>query len=102
MAAKVPQTRLNKRGASLERNSNQFLSHIKLGMLSRRLEAVYAWKAKAPTATVQAQVNYVVTNGTVMITKYIGSGGHVTISDTINGLLVTSIGRRRSMVTTTA
>lgn len=46
-----------------------------------------------PTATVQAQFNYTVTNGTVTITKYTGAGGAVTIPDTINGLPVTRIGQ---------
>ncbi len=43
-------------------------------------------------AVVQAQFNYTTNNGTITITKYTGSGGDVTIPDTINGLPVTSIG----------
>lgn len=44
------------------------------------------------TLSVQAQFNYVVTNGTVTITGYTGPGGDVNIPETINGLPVTSIG----------
>jgi BspA type Leucine rich repeat region (6 copies) len=40
---------------------------------------------------VQAQFTYTTTNGTITITGYTGSGGAVTIPDTINGLPVTSI-----------
>jgi hypothetical protein len=36
---------------------------------------------------------YETTNGTITITGYSGSGGDVTIPDTINGLSVTSMGR---------
>ena len=43
-------------------------------------------------STVQAQFNYVITNGTVTITKYTGSGGDVSIPHTITGLPVTGIG----------
>jgi len=43
-------------------------------------------------AAVQAQFNYVITNGTVTITGYTGPSGAVTIPGTINGLPVTSIG----------
>ena len=43
--------------------------------------------------TVQAQdYTYTITNGAITITKYTGSGGAVTIPDTINGLPVTTIG----------
>src|ERR1022692_2595699 len=42
--------------------------------------------------TVQAQFTYTTNNGTISITGYTGSGGAVTIPDTINGLPVTSIG----------
>lgn len=41
---------------------------------------------------VQAQFNYIITNGTVTITGYTGPGGAVTIPSTIAGLPVTSIG----------
>src|SRR6516165_125359 len=42
---------------------------------------------------VQAQdFQYVVTNGTVTITSYLGMGGGVNIPSTINSLPVTSIG----------
>ena len=44
------------------------------------------------TVVVEAQFNYTTTNGTITITGYTGSGGAVTIPDTINGLPVTSIG----------
>ena len=45
------------------------------------------------TGTVRAQdYTYITNNGTITITKYTGSGGDVTIPDTINGLPVTSIG----------
>ena len=43
-------------------------------------------------AAVQAQFNYIITNGTITITGYAGPGGDVTIPDTINGLPVTCIG----------
>ena len=46
----------------------------------------------ARPAAVQAQFNYTTNNGTITITGYTGSGGAVTIPDTINGLPVTSIG----------
>lgn len=42
---------------------------------------------------VQAQFNYIVTNRTVTITGYTGSGGAVTIPSTIAGLRVTGIGQ---------
>src|ERR1039458_10085747 len=38
------------------------------------------------------QVAYTTNNGTVTITAYLGSGGAVSIPDTISGLPVTSIG----------
>lgn len=37
---------------------------------------------------------YTVSDGTVKITKYVGSGGSVTIPSEINGMPVTSIGER--------
>ena len=40
----------------------------------------------------QIQYTYAITNSTVTLTKYIGSGGDVTIPDIINGFPVTSIG----------
>ena len=43
-------------------------------------------------AVVEAQFNYTTNNGTITITKYIGSDAAVTIPDSINGLPVTSIG----------
>ena len=43
-------------------------------------------------AVVQAQFNYTTTNSTITITGYTGSGGVVTIPETINGLPVVSIG----------
>ena len=43
-------------------------------------------------AVVQAQFTYTINNGTITITGYTGSGGAVTIPNTINGLPVTSIG----------
>jgi hypothetical protein len=43
-------------------------------------------------ASVQAQFNCIITNGTITITKYTGPGGAVTIPDTIDGLPVISIG----------
>ncbi len=47
----------------------------------------------AISAKVQAQeFNYTTNNGTITITKYIGSGGAVFIPDTINNLPVTCIG----------
>jgi hypothetical protein len=45
----------------------------------------------ATPVAVQAQFNYTVTDGTVTITGYTGSGGSVTIPDTITGLPVTAI-----------
>ncbi len=46
--------------------------------------------AIAPAA--QAQFNFTTNNGAITITGYTGSGGDVTIPDTINGLPVMSIG----------
>jgi BspA type Leucine rich repeat region (6 copies) len=43
-------------------------------------------------AAVQAQFYYTTNNGTITITGYTGSGGAVTIPDTLNGLPVTDIG----------
>ncbi len=43
-------------------------------------------------ATAQAQFTFTTNNGAITITGYTGSGGAVTIPDTINGLPVTSIG----------
>jgi hypothetical protein len=43
-------------------------------------------------AALQAQFNYVITNGTVTITGYTGPSGAVTIPSTINSLPVTGIG----------
>ncbi len=43
-------------------------------------------------ALVQAQYEYTTNNGTITITKYTGSGGAISIPDTINDLPVTSIG----------
>jgi hypothetical protein len=45
----------------------------------------------APLAA-HAQFNYETNNGEIWITKYTGSGGAVTIPDTITGLAVTVIG----------
>ena len=44
------------------------------------------------TATVRAQFDYAIHDGTVTITKYTGAGGDVVIPDTIAGRLVTSFG----------
>jgi hypothetical protein len=54
----------------------------------------FAWLLLLLTlpVAVQAQFGYMTKNGTITITKYTGSGGAVTIPDTINGLPVTSIG----------
>ena len=43
-------------------------------------------------AVLQAQFTFTTNNGTITITGYAGSGGAVTIPDTINGLPVTDIG----------
>jgi Leucine Rich Repeat (LRR) protein len=43
-------------------------------------------------AVVQAQFNYTTSNGAITITQYTGTGGDVTVPDTINGLPVTTIG----------
>jgi hypothetical protein len=43
-------------------------------------------------AVVQAQFNYVITNGTITITGYTGPGGAVTIPNMIGGLPVSGIG----------
>jgi hypothetical protein len=43
-------------------------------------------------AVTQAQFTYTTTNGTITITGYTGSGGNVTIPDTIGGLPVIGIG----------
>ena len=44
-------------------------------------------------ATAQAQFSYITNDGSIMLTRYIGPGGAVTIPSTIDGLPVTSIGR---------
>ncbi|MGA2248088.1 MAG: leucine-rich repeat protein [Verrucomicrobiota bacterium] len=44
-------------------------------------------------AAVQAQFIFTTNNGTITITQYTGSGGDVTIPDTINGLPVTTVGQ---------
>jgi hypothetical protein len=44
----------------------------------------------ALTATVQAQFNYEIHEGTVTITGYTGPGGDVVIPDTMEGKRVTS------------
>jgi hypothetical protein len=44
------------------------------------------------TATVKAQFDYHIHDGTVIITKYTGLGGDVVIPDTIDGLAVTGVG----------
>jgi len=46
----------------------------------------------APSATVQAQFNYITNNGAITITGYSGPGGNVTIPETVDGLPVTCIG----------
>jgi hypothetical protein len=46
----------------------------------------------AALLTNNAQFNYTINNDTITITSYTGSGGTVTIPNTINGLPVTSIG----------
>jgi hypothetical protein len=43
-------------------------------------------------AVAQVQFRYTTNSDSITITKYTGSGGHVTIPNTINGLSVTSIG----------
>jgi Tfp pilus assembly pilus retraction ATPase PilT len=43
-------------------------------------------------AVVHAQFTFATSNGAVTITGYTGSGGDVTIPDTVNFLPVTSIG----------
>jgi hypothetical protein len=50
------------------------------------------WSGCCSFAAQQAQFNYTTNNGTITITKYIGSGGAVTIPNTIDGLPVSSIG----------
>src|SRR5258708_23772698 len=40
----------------------------------------------------EAQFNYTTNNGAITITLYTGSGGIVTVPDTINGFPVTTIG----------
>jgi prepilin-type N-terminal cleavage/methylation domain-containing protein/prepilin-type processing-associated H-X9-DG protein len=45
-----------------------------------------------PSAVVQSQFTYSTNQGTIIITGYTGSGGDVTIPDSINGLPVTCIG----------
>ena len=65
--------------------------------LAGRFRTVYAARLLslllllALPAVVQAQFNYITNNGTITIVRYTGSGGAVTIPDTINGLPVTSI-----------
>jgi len=44
------------------------------------------------TESLRPEFNYTITNGTITITKYNGSGGAVTIPDTISDLPVVGIG----------
>jgi len=70
-------------------NPNMVVARLKSACALRLLPL---WLLTLPIA-VQAQFTYTInTNGTITITKYTGSGGAVTIPDTINGLPVTSIG----------
>ena len=45
-------------------------------------------------APVQAQFSYTTNNGALTIVQYTGPGGDVVIPDTINGLKVTTVGRK--------
>jgi hypothetical protein len=53
---------------------------------------VYGSDQSFTTESLEAQFTYTITNGTVTITGYTGSGGDVIIPSTLNGLPVTSIG----------
>ena len=53
---------------------------------------LFGWLLLATSIAVQAQLTYLVTNGTVTITGYNGIFGYPTVPSTINGLPVTSIG----------
>jgi BspA type Leucine rich repeat region (6 copies) len=60
--------------------------------MSTKFHCFIALMLLALPAAVQAQFNFTTNNGTITITQYTGSGGDVTIPDTINGLRVTTIG----------
>ena len=69
---------------------NTVAPRLKTACIARLLPVLLLLLA-LPVA-VQAQFTYTTNNGTITITRYTGSGGAVTIPDTINGLPVTSIG----------
>jgi hypothetical protein len=61
-------------------------------MKSHRLSLLLLPLLFAMPAMAQAQFNYFTSKRAITITKYTGSGGAVTIPETINGLPVISIG----------
>jgi hypothetical protein len=60
--------------------------------MKKLFERLSPWLLMLPTLA-QAQFEYTTNNGTITITKYTGPGGAVSIPGTINGRLVTRIGR---------
>jgi hypothetical protein len=70
----------------------RFLLTALAAALERQSLLLFGWLLFATPVVAQAQFDYTITNGTVTITKYTGSGGLVTIPDRISGLPVTAIG----------
>jgi hypothetical protein len=68
-----------------------FLLSVLEAALERQSLIIFGWLIFATPVAVQAQFNYTITDGTVTITGYTGSGGVVVIPDTITGLPVTAI-----------
>src|SRR6266487_722035 len=72
-------------------NPNYLRSWLRLG--PARAASLLLLPLFSPAASVQAQFEYRIDNGTITITGYTGPGGAVVIPDTINSLPVTSIGQ---------
>ena len=71
-----------------------FVVPVLVALLKRQSLLLFGWLLLASPLALQAQFNYTVTNGTITITRYTGSGGVVVIPDTINGLPVRVIGNQ--------
>ena len=69
-----------------------FLSPALVAALGRQSWLLFGWLLLATPVAVQAQFNYVGTDGMVTITGYTGTNRVVVIPDTITGLPVTAIG----------
>lgn len=65
---------------------------MKTGFSAAIRLAAFSLLLGAPTLVQAQDYTYTTNNGTITITRYTGSGGEVSIPDTINGLPVISIG----------